>query len=196
MAENNSLSPWWVALPALLIVVCIVGVIADHRPLPPAPVTPAAAPEEAPPRNPAPIVIDRSAPSPEESKEPSAQVVSSWSTLQGALAESRQNGKPVMIDFSADWCGPCRRMKQEVFDDWASGRAVQTAVIPVAMVDRRREDGQNPPEIEGLQNRYQVEAFPTLVVFHPETGKSMKTQGYADAERTVQWITAAAQAVR
>jgi thiol:disulfide interchange protein len=202
MAENQSISPWWLLLPAALVVICVAGVVADktaNAPSPPPNVTAGIPVEEAPE-----VTAPRKArggnetgPEPSEPPKPEAkEIVSQWTTLESALSESRGNGKPVMIDFSAEWCGPCRRLKGELFDDLTAGRAVQTAVIPVSIVDRRREDGQNPPDIEGLQTRFQVDAFPTLVVFNPETGKSMKTQGFGDAERTLQWITAAAQAVR
>jgi thiol-disulfide isomerase/thioredoxin len=121
---------------------------------------------------------------------------SQWTSFEDAMAESQRNGKPVMIDFNADWCPPCRRMKKEVFQDGAHAAAVQNAVIPVSIVDRAREDGQNPAAIEDLQRRYQVDAFPTLVVFSPATGREVRTKGYGDAEATVAWIIEAARSVR
>jgi len=125
-----------------------------------------------------------------------ANEVSSWTSLENAVAESSRNGKPILIDFSADWCEPCRRLKQEVFDDGTRGRTVQEAVIPVSVVDRAREYGRNPDSIENLQRQYGVEAFPTLVVYSPATGRVMKTRGYGDADQTVEWITQAANSVR
>ena len=69
-------------------------------------------------------------------------------------------------------------------------------MIPVSIVDQRRETGSNPPEIEDLQQRYAVKAFPTLVVFSPATGRMVTTRGFGDADQTLAWITQAARSVR
>lgn len=128
--------------------------------------------------------------------EPDRAEISQWTTMDDALAESARNGKPVLIDFNAEWCGPCRNMKRYVFEDGSLGREVQTAVIPVSIVDRVRETGSNPTDIESLQQRYGISAFPTLVVFSPATGRMRTIKGFASPEATVRWITEAAKAVR
>lgn len=197
MSESRSpLSVLWVV--ALLPLGLGVGWLVGQAPGRPsrdagAPAT-AAAPAPAPDVRSAPRATPAAA-ADAASKEPPAEV-SAWTTLSGALAESRRNGKPVLLDFNADWCPPCQRMKRELFEDRGLGAAVQTAVIPVSIVDRRRENGSNPAEIEELQRRYRIEAFPTLVVFSPATGRTVKTEGFGGAAWTMEWITEAARTVR
>jgi thiol-disulfide isomerase/thioredoxin len=119
-----------------------------------------------------------------------------WLPLAAAMEEARISGKPILFDFNADWCPPCQRMKREAFANPSLARAVESAVIPVSIVDRYREDGRNPPEIEELQQRFGIEAFPTLVVLSTTTGRFVKDAGYGGPEATRDWILGGAQQVK
>jgi thiol:disulfide interchange protein len=98
--------------------------------------------------------------------------------------------------YNAEWCGPCQAMKREVFEDGERGATVRALVVPVSIVDRTREEGRNSAQNEDLQQHYHVDAFPTLVVFSPVTGRAQQTTGFGAGDATLRWIEAAARSVK
>lgn len=190
MSEPRSISPWWALL--LLPLGLAGGWLIGNAPEPAA--TPAAAVSgEAAPAAPA---SGGTQAMPDAAGGPAEATISPWTTMEAAVEESRRTGKPILIDFNAEWCPPCQMLKRQVFDNASLGRRVQTEVIPVSIVDRRREDGANPPGVDDLQRRFSVDAFPTLVVHSAKTGRSEHLRGYGGPQHTVDWITRAAAAVR
>jgi thioredoxin 2 len=64
---------------------------------------------------------------------------------------------PVLVDFHADWCGPCHMMAPTL-DDFARQRAGAALVLKL--------DTDANPKIAG---RYGIRGIPTLIVFDQGT---------------------------
>ena len=75
--------------------------------------------------------------------------------------EVLQSAKPVLVDFWADWCGPCHRVAPEVE---AVGAELQGRIQV-----RKLNIDENPRTAD----RYQVRSIPTLILF---TGGSEQTR--------------------
>lgn len=86
-----------------------------------------------------------------------------WVVLENAENLSRKTGKPILYDFTADWCRPCHILDEEVFRNPDLAAKINEYFVPVRVVDRRREEGRNSPAVQALQTRFGVSAFPTVV---------------------------------
>ena len=87
-----------------------------------------------------------------------------WVPAERAAQFAAATRKPILYEFSADWCGPCHRLEDEVFRDSKLAALINEKFIAVKVVDRMRETGTNPPEVARLEEQYQVRAFPTIVI--------------------------------
>jgi thioredoxin 1 len=64
-----------------------------------------------------------------------------------------QSDKPVLVDFWADWCGPCHRVAPEV------------EAVGVQLAGRIRVFKLNIDENPRTADRFQVRSIPTLILF-------------------------------
>lgn len=82
---------------------------------------------------------------------------------------------PVFVLVYADWCGHCRRFKQDMWDDVANSeaKAVNTAAVHYNMVDKTSMKNAN---IEGYPTLFEVKPTPKANVSTPVKTPQNKTQ--------------------
>jgi thiol:disulfide interchange protein len=102
-----------------------------------------------------------------------------WVSIDEGLRLARATGKPILIDFTAEWCQPCHVLDAEVFQNAEIAKKINQRFVAVRVTDRQQEDGQNTPRVAELQQRFKVQGFPTVVF----TGGSLNELGRMEGFR-------------
>jgi thioredoxin 1 len=82
--------------------------------------------------------------------------------MKGNFESIINDKKPVIVDFHALWCGPCK-VQSPILKDLAAELGGKVRVIKI--------DVDQNPELAG---RYQIQGVPTIMVF--KNGKSIWRQ--------------------
>jgi thiol:disulfide interchange protein len=83
--------------------------------------------------------------------------------LTAAVERSRKSGKPVLIDFYADWCKNCVVMEQTTFRN----KEVKEALKKFEFVRFDATDTSSPA-VQTVLNKYQIKGLPAFVILEPE----------------------------
>jgi thiol-disulfide isomerase/thioredoxin len=116
-----------------------------------------------------------------------AELPPGWKTdYTNSLGESKSQQRPLLIYFTASWCGPCRTMARTTFTNQLVVQALRS-FIPLALDIDDHSD---------LAEHYGIHAVPTFQIFTPAGQQAAATTGYLDADPFIAWLTNGAAAVK
>lgn len=80
---------------------------------------------------------------------------------ENALEEARRAGKPVIIDFWAEWCAACHELEQHTFRD----RRVQLTFERFTLL--RYDATKDSAQLRDLKKRWKIQGLPTVIFVNP-----------------------------
>jgi thiol:disulfide interchange protein DsbD len=99
---------------------------------------------------------------------PSDPTVVTWLTYENGLALAGQVQKPILVDFTAEWCGWCKKLDKDVFAA-ADFISFSQNFVCVRVDSDARSD---------LTRRYRIEGYPTALVLDASGNELQRIVGY------------------
>jgi thiol:disulfide interchange protein DsbD len=100
----------------------------------------------------------------------------------GALAKAHQEGKPVIIDFYADWCAACVELDEKT---WSNPDVIAkfNRVVPLKM-DFTRNDAW----VDRMMKKYNITGMPTVIVLGPNGNERGRFTGFKSPEKFIEFF--------
>jgi thiol:disulfide interchange protein DsbD len=94
-----------------------------------------------------------------------------------ATAMAKAESRPLMVDFTAEWCGACKKMAKETFSD---PRVMEKAGHFVAVKVDATDD--EDPQIDAVKGKYKVVGLPTIVLYDSKGNERKRFNDFVGPE--------------
>lgn len=115
-----------------------------------------------------------------------------WQQYEPALLlQARENGRPVMINFHADWCAPCLELEKYTFsDDRVVQASAQFLPLVVDWTDFESMEEELPGGAGALQKQFGVLGLPAILFLDTlgEEVRQARVFGYLDPEEFLEQV--------
>jgi thiol:disulfide interchange protein DsbD len=103
-----------------------------------------------------------------------------------AVADARAKGQPLLIDFMANWCLPCKEFEVKVFSRPDVAEAMSRFTL--LRVDLTHED--DDPALPALKKKYGADTLPAIRLVSPDGNVIGKTDEFIEADAFLKLLRA------
>ncbi len=97
--------------------------------------------------------------------------------IDGALARAATEKRPLILDFTADWCLACKELDKKTFSEPRVGQELSRFVA--VKVDATTADD---PKVEAMMTRFKVVGLPTVVMFDSRGKEAVRFNDFVPAD--------------
>ena len=114
------------------------------------------------------------------------QVLVGWADGMPAGQQiAQETDRPMIVLFTATWCGYCQTLKKDVLNQPAVQDALRAGFVPVQidMTDRSSANPNAP-----VAQQYNISGYPTVLAMSPEGQWIEEFRGERTLDRFIAWL--------
>jgi thiol:disulfide interchange protein len=100
--------------------------------------------------------------------------------MDAGLAAAKKENKPLMIDFTAEWCPPCKEMESSTFSNPAVVLKAKAFIVTRVDVDKQK---QVAAKYKGLPQAYGGIGIPNLLFLGSSGAEINRIIGFCDSKK-------------
>src|SRR5690606_25528662 len=108
-----------------------------------------------------------------------------WLTdLPKAQAQAKAENKMVLLDFTgSDWCPPCKALHKNVLSkpEFEAYAKTNLVLVEVDFPNKKPQSAELKKANKDLQKKFNIEAYPTIIVLDSEGKEIHRKTGYGGA---------------
>jgi thiol-disulfide isomerase/thioredoxin len=98
------------------------------------------------------------------------------SNFEQGMAQAKESGRKLIVDFWTTWCGPCRSLNEWIWTDAEVAALLNVGYVGVKLDGDLEKD---------LKKRFRVTGYPTVIVLD-SSGKEIQRFGYLSSEKMLE----------
>lgn len=116
-----------------------------------------------------------------------------WLNYAEGMKAAEDSDKQILIDFTASWCGWCKKMEATTFKDDSVINMVNEHFIPIKVWgDSKKQldvDGYKITEESLAKNKYAVSGYPTFYFLEADGEPIGKQPGYLQTAQFIEMLS-------